>query len=126
MLLLPLGVGAAGAGGWCCRRLFVSPAGVGGDAGGEGAVGDILCSGRGGDGGGVVGDVSWLLSLRVTSLAGVVRMVLWVLALPVVSSVRASRVILGGWLFLWWSDGEGAVGLVAGWGLRLGGRPFRE
>ena len=48
VLFLPLAGGAAGAGWWCCWRLFVSPAGFRGDAGGEGAIGDILCSGRGG------------------------------------------------------------------------------
>ena len=77
-----------------------------------------------GDGGGVVGDVSWLLSLRVTSLAGVVWMVLWVLASLVMLTVRVSQVILGGWRFLWWSDGEGIVGVRAGCGLCLGGRRF--
>ena len=70
-----------GPGGWRYWRLFAGPAGVRGDADGEGAVGDILCWGRGGDRGDFVGDVSWLLSFRVTLLAGVVGMVLWVLGL---------------------------------------------
>ena len=75
-------------------------------------------------GGDVVGDVSWLPSFRVTSLAGMVCMVLWVLASPVVLTMRGSQVILGGCRFLWWSDGEGVVGVAAGWALRLGGRRF--
>ena len=116
VLLVPVG----GAADVC----FLSPAGVRGDAGAEGAVGDILCWGRDGVGGGVVGDKSWLPSFQVTWLAGVVWMVLLGLASPVVSTVRASRVILGGWRFLWWSDGEVVVGVGAGWGLRLGGRRF--
>ena len=33
--------------------------------------------------------------------------------------------ILDRWRVSWWSDGVGVVGVGAGRGLRLGGRPFR-
>ena len=113
-----------GPAGWRCWRLFPSPAGVRGDAGGEGAVGDILCWGCGGDGGSLVGDVSWLLSFLVTSLAGGGWMVLWVLALPVMPTVRASQMIPDGCRILWEADCEGVVVVGAGCGLRLRGRRF--
>ena len=106
---------------WVVLCLFASPAGVCGDADGEGAVGDILCRGRDVSGGSVVGDVSWRLFFRVTSLVGVVWIVLWVLASLVMPTVRVSQVILGGWRVLWWSDGVSVVGVGAGRGLRLGG-----
>ena len=66
-------------------------------------------------------DVSWLLSFRETSLTGVVWMVLWVLASLVLPMVRVLQVILAGWRFMWWSDGDGVVGVGAWCGLRLGG-----
>ena len=112
-----------GPSGWRCWPLFASPAGVRGDV----AIQVIYCAGVCGDGGVVVGDVSWLLSFRVTSLAGMVWMVLWVLVSLVMPTVSVSHVILGGWRFLWWSDGEGVAGrrvppLLAGGLACAGGR----
>ena len=62
-----------------------------------------------------------------TSLVGlvVVWIVLWVLVSLVFPTVRVSQVILGGWRVSSWFDGVGVVGVGAGCGLRLGGRPFR-
>ena len=58
-LVCAVATAGSGPGGWRWWGLFVSPAGVLGDAYGGGAVGVTLCRGHGGDCRGVVGDVPW-------------------------------------------------------------------